>query len=244
MQFKSKNWWNTTSSNIVGTVVGIIITFGVGVWVDYNNRKKDREISSVIIVENLIERADMLHNFFKRAAEYEPRMKKIIEMTPQDVKEMPEDSVTLYLWGFALHAMTTNDFGRNIFNSDLDILRSADNYKFILFVDDAYGYLDGIQDYYATSGPLSLSPPLQDLFFKEIEKQHIVNTTSRWELLQIVESPLMKFQIKQYLENFCPYIPRMMEKLEEFKRRVHEISGISEKELKEFSEEYNRYKFL
>ena len=146
---QGKAWWLNTLGCIVGTVAGILITLGTGLYFERRDARRDRRIFLMMTLTDLkLRMSDQL-----RAAEYEkekePIIERLLRMTPEDVERMPEDSALAIVSNlFVYMPFARNEMPRQVFTSNLDILRSADNYLLVYNIGDMYSSLDQNAAYY------------------------------------------------------------------------------------------------
>lgn len=227
-------WCLNTLSNIVGTVVGIVLTFGVTFLIEYKNKQEDNKKATLIVLENiaLINKECKLSN--ERIHESVPILEEILELTPQRVANMPEDSVVYYLSGFPQDLYIYQDFARNILNSNFDILRSTDNYKFLFQVHHFYSLYDRLQEIYKKSGPNKLLEDVNDVLNETAIKTNTLDNSLRWNLLQVVSSDRIKFYIRSYLDTFIPELDTYMPIINEALKHVVDNCGYEADDFDDF----------
>ena len=227
-------WWLETWSNIVGTIIGIVLTFGVGFWIDEAARKKDQKVAVMMVVTNMLQYARTIENNYKFSASMLPYLRNVVEMTPQDVKELPTDSIELYLYSFVANPISHNDFPRTLLNSDMSVLRSTDDYKMLIFLDYYYEYLNKFENNYNELGPVHLLNEINSILEKKAIEQNLEEETTEWNLLTIVESKNIKRLISNYISNFAYSYEQFDQQMKEFKENLKKETHITGSDLMEF----------
>lgn len=228
-------WWATTLSSIIGTVVGIVITFGVGYWAELRDREKDRKLATMMIAGNVIEHINSLCHTFDLAVENAPYVERMIKMTVKEAEALPEDSLAYYLNAFRQGGTNYNDFARNLLNTNLDILRSTDNYRYLFFVESCYNYFDNLEDFINASGPKSLAAKINEIINENNIKKGVFEQSMRSDLIFVADSPEIKGYILEYLNLFISRAEMYSKILkEDTYPKLLEYGGFSIEELKEY----------
>lgn len=236
-----RRWWFATLSSIVGTVVGIILTFGVSAVIEHNNREKDRELTTKIIASNIHMRATNLEENILRIKERMPYIKRMLSLTPEQVDTMSEDSIMEYCSSLLMHKPLYNDFGRSLLNSNLDIVRSTDRYHFIYYAEYCYNTLDYIEYLYDKYGINTLSNHINDFLMKRAVEQKIVSDSPRWDLKEVVESDEMKLRINYFIDGYERPMEKSLGLIKGIKADLLKYSDISQAEMQQFLDEYTSF---
>lgn len=225
MSQTSRMWCLDTLSSIVGTVIGIILTFGVTFWVEYKHKQEDDKKAVYIVLENISLIYGECSKSYDQIITSVPILEGILTLTPEKVLKMPEDSVLYYMGGFPSDLFVYQDFARNLLNSNFDILRNSDNYKFLFQVHHFFTLYDQLRNEYETSGPGKLIKDVNDVLTETAIQQNILETTPRWDLYQIVSSVRLKYYIRGYIDIFIPAVEYYMYQIKDGIRIIVENSG-------------------
>lgn len=230
---QGKAWWLNTLGCIVGTVVGILITLGTGLYFERRDARRDRRIFLMMTLTDLkLRMADQL-----RAAEYEkekePIIERLLRMTPEDVERMPEDSALAIVSNLFIYMpFARNEMPRQVFTSNLDILRSADNYQLVYNIGDMYSSLDQNAAYYNQQCIGHYVDEFNAAINEALEREG-VEDSPRFDLLQIVCSPSLKSYLRDCL-NAHEEFARRTQDLKRFFDGILERADVKEEDFNEF----------
>lgn len=248
-RIERKRWWSNTTSNLVGTVIGIIITFGVGFWVEQHKRAKDRDLTTLMIAGNAIEDANYLILICDVAVDNAPYVERLASLTEEEARSLPEDSIKILMKAFSQPGTNFNDFGRNLLNTNLDILRSTDNYKFLFFIEECFNYFDNIKDFINKSGPKSVAYKINEILSQKAIEQHVEETDDRWDIVECAKSYEIKNYLSEYLNIFIPSARSFSQILkDDTLPKIYDIGKVEPEKLKEIynfldtEEHQKRYK--
>lgn len=230
------NWWLNTLSNIVGTIVGIILTFGVGFWMELDNRKKDNLLSKMLIVRSLDDHINLLELAFSNAWENQLLLEDLLKMNPQEIKTLPVDSIdklsraTEDTYSYVMYS----DYGRNILNSNFEILKSADDYRFINKINQIYTVLDYAESLFREFGPPTLDKEIEPELKRMAVEQRLKKITPEWKIEQILKSPKFMTQIELYCNNNDSLYVDVKELIENQRSIMYKVANLTEEEVDDF----------
>ena len=235
MSQTSKMWCLDTLSSIVGTVIGIVLTFGVTFWIEYKNKQNDNKKATMVVLENVGMINQECIKTLMEVLESEPILEKILTLSEKEVNKMPEDSISYYMtYAFPNSLFIYEDLGRNLLNSNFDILRSTENYKFLTYVSFFYSMYDDIEKLYEKDGPKKLLDQINEILLEIAIQEGSSDNSNRWNLTEIVKSDKIKIYIRAYLDLFVPMIKYKTKTLSVAADNVGKTSGYSEEEFNEF----------
>lgn len=228
MSQTSRMWCLDTLSSIVGTVIGIILTFGVTFWIEYRNKIEDNKRATLIVLENVTMIYSQCKEFYKNVEYSAPILEGLMQLTSEDVKRMPEDSVNYYLAGFNIPGLYVyQDFARNLINTNFDILRNTDNYTFLFEVHSFYNLYDNYKILCETSGPHKLLEDINKELFETSLQMNTLDYSWRFVLLQVVESLKCHTYIRTYLDDFVHNVKEYMEYMKITIEKIVKLSKFS-----------------
>lgn len=235
---RRKKWWLTTTSNIVGTVIGIIITFGTGILVERKNREKDRTIATMMIAENIFDVTHDFEEFYKNVIEHEPLLWRIVQATPEEIAAMPDDSLAILATGFEYHSIQRNEFARHLLNSNFDILRSVDDYWYIVAADQIYSMIDRMEEEMEASGPKAMMDKINAILREKAIEDGVLDNSLRWNLMTVCSSPEIRYYISEFLSDFMQKAHNNLEITRIIVESVYKSGRFTHDEYKKFFKLY------
>lgn len=239
----SKTWWGGTLSNIVGTIIGIILTFGVGYWVEYRNREKDKYLAKMVILSNMHDRITILQDAYHNITKKIETLEALLKVTPGEIKSLSQDSIGTLVGAIydAYPSLTYNNYAKNLLNTNFDLVRSNDNFQFFRTVEIYSDLLDFAETTYKIHGPSSFVKKYNDEIEKLAIKQKIKEFTPKWQLEQIVTTDSLKILIMIYvtefkrneMDKFGDYFDNLTEEL-------YKTAGATPEEVNYFLYNYNQ----
>lgn len=131
MKWKLSDFWTQTLSCTLGTVIGIVLTFGTSAWIEYHEKQEMERTAALMVIHNLDSFIDELDETVKYM-----QAKDSIYMRVMDAKDhletVPEDTLELFVKGFLTFNFSTGDqTAESIFSSNIETWKSIDNREFI-----------------------------------------------------------------------------------------------------------------
>ena len=110
MERKFYDFWTQTLSCTLGTVIGIVLTFGTSAWIEYRERQEMERTAALMVIHNL---------------------DSFCEDLDEAVKDF-EDTLDMFVNSFLSHSFNTHDqTTETIFSSNIETWKSIDNRQFI-----------------------------------------------------------------------------------------------------------------
>ena len=131
MKWKLYDFWMQTLSCTLGTVIGIVLTFGTTAWIEYREKQETERTAALMVIHNLdsfIEDLDGTVSYLQATDS--------INMRVLDAKDrlgtISEDTLQLFVSGILTHNFSTHDeTAETIFSSNIETWKSIDNSEFI-----------------------------------------------------------------------------------------------------------------
>ena len=115
----------------LGTVIGIVLTFGTTAWIEYREKQETERTAALMVIHNL-------DSFIKDLDEMVSYLQTTdsINMRVLDAKDrlgtVSEDTLQMFVSGILTHNFSTHDeTAETIFSSNIETWKSIDNREFI-----------------------------------------------------------------------------------------------------------------
>ena len=69
-KWKLSDFWEQTLSCTLGTVIGIILTFGTSAWIEYHEKQETERTAAMMVIHNLDSFCEDLEEVGQRIADY------------------------------------------------------------------------------------------------------------------------------------------------------------------------------
>ena len=131
MKRKLPNFWKRTLSSTIGTVVGIVLTFGTSEWVEYRERQEMERTAALMVIHNLDSFVDDLDLMVKNLQAIDEVNRKV--MAAKDhLETVSKDTLSMFISGILSHNFNTIDeTAETIFSSNIETWKSIGNSEFI-----------------------------------------------------------------------------------------------------------------
>lgn len=125
------NFWTQTLSCTLGTVIGIVLTFGTSAWIDYREQRATERTAALMVIHNLERFCDELEGTVKTLQAVDSVNMKVLDAKDQ-LETVPEDTLEMFVRGiFSFHYATNDETAETIFSSNIEIWKSIGNSEFI-----------------------------------------------------------------------------------------------------------------
>jgi hypothetical protein len=132
--FFNKGWFAVFLSNVLGVIVGIVLTFGVSYFVQWNSEKKEIRTMMTLIRQEI---ADNRTTFVGMNEDFRQTKELCELLLSSHWKTLPEDSVSHLLTGQVIKAYTVRHTAWDIFQNS-DVIRNFDDKELIMAISELY----------------------------------------------------------------------------------------------------------
>jgi hypothetical protein len=131
MERKFYDFWTQTLSCTLGTVIGIVLTFGTSAWIEYRERQEMERTAALMVIHNLDSFCEDLDEAVKDLQPIDSICFKVLGAKDR-LETIPEDTLDMFVNSFLSHSFNTHDqTTETIFSSNIETWKSIDNREFI-----------------------------------------------------------------------------------------------------------------
>ena len=131
MKCKLSDFWKQTLSCTLGTIIGIVLTFGTSAWIDNREKEATERTAALMVIHNLDGFCDELEETTKYLQTVDSINMKVLAAKDK-LETIPEDTLELFVSGFFSFQFSPNDeTAETIFSSNIETWKSIDNSEFI-----------------------------------------------------------------------------------------------------------------
>ncbi len=145
----SRNWWSNTTSAFVGTLMGIVITFGTTAYIENNREKKlndkiiiysmrniDMTIESIEKLQVSLEKEDSLFSF-------------IYNNYPDNLEQIADSTIAEFIEALKYYnVQSPNKSAESIFTNNIETLQTANDIILVENISACFSLIKGCYDRY------------------------------------------------------------------------------------------------
>lgn len=131
MKLKLSDFWKQTLSCTLGTVIGIILTFGTSAWIEYREKQETERTAALMVIHNLDSFVQDLALMVKELQTIDEVNTKVLA-AKDHLDTVSEDTLSMFVTGILSHNFNTIDeTAETIFSSNIETWKSIGNSEFI-----------------------------------------------------------------------------------------------------------------
>ena len=131
MKWKLSDFWKQTLSCTLGTVIGIILTFGTSAWIEYREKQETERTAALMVIHNLESFVQDLALMVKELQTIDEVNAKVLA-AKDHLDTVSEDTLSMFVTGILSHNFNTIDeTAETIFSSNIETWKSIGNSEFI-----------------------------------------------------------------------------------------------------------------
>lgn len=131
MKWKLSDFWKQTLSCTLGTVIGIILTFGTSAWIEYREKQETERTAALMVIHNLDSFVQDLALMVKELQTIDEVNTKVLA-AKDHLDTVSEDTLSMFVTGILSHNFNTIDeTAETIFSSNIETWKSIGNSEFI-----------------------------------------------------------------------------------------------------------------
>ena len=142
-KFIDYSWWKDVTIATVGTIVGIILTFGTTFYLEDKTQKEIADKTVLMTLHNIDSSIENLSNLLNEMQQNDTLFQRAMSLMPDSLSVMGKDSLELIVNRFAsTRAYATDKSTRQIFSSSFEVWQNLDDVKVISRIGNCYSMLD------------------------------------------------------------------------------------------------------
>lgn len=151
--FKKKismnSWWEATTSAIVGTVVGIILTFGTTEYIENRHQKEMERMTVLMVVSGIDEYVRKMEGNIAEMEHADSLFRYMLAVAPDKVGDVDKDTLAMFVNCLGLRVFNLNDkTTERIFSANTSTWENIGNPQFINNVGKCFSLVDAIDRLY------------------------------------------------------------------------------------------------
>ena len=131
MKWKLSDFWKQTLICTLGTIIGIVLTFGTSTWIENREKQAIERRAALMVIHNLDGFCDDLEETTNYLQTADSINMKVLAAKDR-LETIPEDTLEMFASNFFTFQFSPNDqTAENIFSSNIETWKSIDSSEFI-----------------------------------------------------------------------------------------------------------------
>jgi len=230
---KHAGFWKQIGMIIIGTTFSLVLTIGASVALELRERANDRKLSALMVMGTIEDFAKGIEEIVAQQQRCDSLCAWLLSVPVDELELMPKETLQdLVIDAVSNSFVSFDKAAENIFSNNLETWKNLGNFQFISNVGDCFTRMHSIEDYWNNR-------------VKEEEKifDDISGNPEQYPGKYICTKWLRNDNVRQTMvmkHNWICWLHYQAELMRYTNKQNMSVIGISEKELKEFMEEYHK----
>lgn len=233
MKWNLFDFWKQTLSCTLGTVIGIVLTFGTSAWIEQREKQETERTAALMVIRNLDSFCEELDETVKDLQPVDSICTKVL--TAKDrLETVSEDTLQLFVRSFLTHQFYTHDqTAETIFSSNIETWKSIDNRDFIELAGNCFSGRHLIVK--LQEGLEAERNDMTDLFLKTIVFADKPVESVHEKAATILRSPTFCAFIEKQHSYYLDGLKMGLKLLREHTNQCKQMMNVTDEELQQFS---------
>ena len=126
------DFWTQTLSGTLGTVIGIIVTFGTTAWLQYREQQATERTAALMVIHNLDNFCDRLANDVEDLKTADSLNYLVWRHSPDHLDQLADSTLQMFMNNLLSRNFTVDDqTAENIFSTNIDTWKNISSSEFI-----------------------------------------------------------------------------------------------------------------
>ena len=230
---KHAGFWKHIGMIIIGTTISLVLTIGASMALELRERANDRRLSALMVMGTIEDFANGIDEIVVQQQHCDSICAWLLSVPVDELELMPKETLQdLVIDAVSNSFVSFDKAAENIFSNNLETWKNLGNFQFISNVGDCFTRMHSIEDYWNNR-------------VKEEEKifDDISGNPEQYPGKYICTKWLRNDNVRQTMvmkHNWICWLHYQAELMRYTNKQNMSVIGISEKELKEFMEEYHK----
>lgn len=230
---KHAGFWKQIGMIIIGTTISLVLTIGAGAILERKERASDRKLSALMVMGTIEDFANGIDEIVVQQQRCDSLCVWLLSVPVDELELLPKETLNELVFDAVSNSFVSFDkAAENIFSNNLETWKNLGNFQFISNVGDCFTRMHSIEDYWNNR-------------VKEEEKifDDISGNPEQYPGKYICTKWLRNDNVRQTMvmkHNWICWLHYQAELMRYTNKQNMSVIGISEKELKEFMEEYHK----
>ena len=230
---KHTSFWKQIGMIIIGTTISLVLTIGTSMMLELRERANDRRLSALMVMGNIEDFANGIEQIVEQQRHSDSICAWLLSVPVDELELMPSETLqNLVIDAVSNYFVTFDKAAENIFSNNLETWKNLGNFQFINSVGDCFTRMHNIEEYW--NNRVKEEEKVLDEISGNPEQYPGKYTYTKW---------LRNNNVRQAMamkHNWLCWLHYQAEYMRYTNKQNMSVLGISEKELKEFMEEYHK----
>lgn len=229
-KFHISDFWSNTLASTIGTIVGIVLTFGTSHLIERRQEAARERHIALMVIHDIDDYCNLVESTVKELEEIDSINNFILDYVSEDSVEIADSTLEFFeeeLFGF--HAWIYNTTTQNIFNSNIEIWQDISDKHFIENVGQCFHAISLLKEmqkeYY------SLILQAETSYKRNIVYVQADDITLKQHVQRTIQEIDVKLLIGNLHNVYLPIFRDIQHALREFNAQNKKLMNISDKEL-------------
>ena len=232
MKLKLSDFWKQTLSCTLGTVIGIILTFGTSAWIEYREKQETERTAALMVIHNLESFVQDLDLMVKELQTIDEVNTKVLA-AKDHLDTVSEDTLSMFVTGILSHNFNTIDeTAETIFSSNIETWKSIGNSEFIELAGNCFSakrLMVKFQERLEAE-----KDELSDMFLEKVTYSDHPTESLQETVATILRSSRCRRHIKKQGDFYLRGMEQGVKVLSEKTNQCKRLMNVTDEELKKF----------
>ena len=232
MKWKLSDFWKQTLSCTLGTVIGIILTFGTSAWIEYREKQETERTAALMVIHNLESFVQDLALMVKELQTIDEVNTKVLA-AKDHLDTVSEDTLSMFVTGILSHNFNTIDeTAETIFSSNIETWKSIGNSEFIELAGNCFSakrLMVKFQERLEAE-----KDELSDMFLEKVTYSDHPTESLQETVATILRSSRCRRHIKKQGDFYLRGMEQGVKVLSEKTNQCKRLMNVTDEELKKF----------
>ena len=230
---KHTGFWKQIGMIIIGTTISLVFTIGTSMMLEVRERANDRRLSALMVMGNIEDFANGIEEIVEQQRRCDSLCAWLLSVPVDELELMPRETLQELMFDATSNSFVSFDkAAENIFSNNIETWKNVGNFQFISSVGDCFTRMHNIEEYW--NNRVKEEEKIFDDISGNPEQYPGKYTCTKW---------LRNANVRQAMamkHNWICWLHYQAEYMRYTNKQNMSVIGISEKELKEFMEEYHK----
>lgn len=222
-------WWSSTTSSIVGTMVGIIITFGVNDCINKQHKKEIQHTTVVMAINSIKSSIDENRKTNKSFLIKDSIFMNFYNMNVDTINRVDKSQIAKFIAYFMSRDFSCVDnTSEKIFSSSIETWESIEDPRFMEITGKCFNMINYIAD---------LNKEIIEKQFQLFDS-YCLNNNRETDIATYAKKMIQNSSVRWYIElhhnYYLPGLIQLNRALDEQCKEIMKIANVSEEEITEY----------
>jgi len=230
---KHAGFWKQIGMIIIGTTISLVLTISASMALELRERANDRRLSALMVMGTIEDFANGIEEIVESQMRCDSLCVWLLSVPVDELELMPKETLADLTYDAMSNSFVSFDkAAENIFSNNLETWKNLGNFQFINNVGDCFTRMHNIEEYW--NNRVKEEEKALDEISRNPGEYPGKYTWTKW---------LRNDNVRQAMamkHNWNCWLHYQAEYMRYTNKQNMSVIGISEKELKEFMEEYHK----